>query len=99
MKIQYEIDINAPVENVYEYYINPDNINEAWPQDIVKDQNHYLHLVLTKVREGSEMKINGNNTHVRHEIEFELPTTGKITSFLSGDGAKNKIQEGLLQAI
>lgn len=45
------------------------------------------------------MKVNGNNTHVRHEIEFELPTTGKIASFLSGDGAKNKIQEGLQQAI
>ena len=39
MKIQYEIDINAPVENVYEYYINPDNINEAWPQDCKRIRN------------------------------------------------------------
>ena len=27
--IQYETDINAPVEKVYEYYTNPDNIKEA----------------------------------------------------------------------
>jgi uncharacterized protein YndB with AHSA1/START domain len=28
-KIEYEIDINAPVERVYEYYTNPANIKEA----------------------------------------------------------------------
>ena len=27
--VQYETDINAPVEKVYEYYTNPDNIKEA----------------------------------------------------------------------
>ena len=31
-------------------------------------------------------------------IDFELPTTGKIANFLSGDQAKNKIQQGLQQA-
>jgi len=39
-----------------------------------------------------------NNTNVRHVIDFELPTTGKIANFLSGDQAKNKIQQGLQQA-
>jgi uncharacterized protein YndB with AHSA1/START domain len=34
--IEYEADINAPVERVYEYYTNPDNIKEAWPQDVVR---------------------------------------------------------------
>ena len=37
-------------------------------------------------------------THIRHVIDFELPTTGKIANFLSGDQAKNKIQQGLQQA-
>jgi uncharacterized protein YndB with AHSA1/START domain len=36
-KIKYEIDIQAPLEQVYEYYTNPDNIKQAWPQDIVKE--------------------------------------------------------------
>ena len=41
---------------------------------------------------------NGQGTHIRHVIDFELPTTGKIANFLSGDQAKNKIQQGLQQA-
>ena len=36
-QIRYDVEINAPVERVYEYYTNPDNIKEAWPQDIVKE--------------------------------------------------------------
>jgi uncharacterized protein YndB with AHSA1/START domain len=31
-----EVDINASVEQVFEYYTNPDYIKKAWPQDIVK---------------------------------------------------------------
>jgi ligand-binding SRPBCC domain-containing protein len=139
--IQYEIDINAPVDKVFEYYTNPDNIKQAWPQDIVKESEN---VSGQKSEEGSEMKVkgeymgkedemilevtekeqnkrlvtqqkegpfkqwkstqtfeqgnNGNNTFVRHEIEYELPTTGKIANFLSGDQATNKIQQGLQQA-
>ena len=33
--VQYQTDINAPVEMVYEYYTNPNNMQEARPQDIV----------------------------------------------------------------
>ncbi len=36
-RIEYEVDINAPVERVYEYYTNPDNIKEAWPKEVVKE--------------------------------------------------------------
>ena len=39
-RIEYEVDINAPIERVYEYYTNPDNIKEAWPRDIVKGSVH-----------------------------------------------------------
>ena len=140
-EIKYEININAPVERVFEYYTNPDNIKKAWPQDIVKESES---ISGSKNEEGSEMKVkgeymgreeemtleviekeqnkrlvteqkegpfkqwksiqvfeqgnNGNNTNVRHEIEYELPTTGKIANFLSGDQANSKIQQGLQQA-
>ena len=139
--IQYEIDINAPVDKVFEYYTNPDNIKQAWPQDIVKESES---LSGSKNEEGSEMKVTGEymgkrdemilevtekeqnkrlvtqqkegpfklwtsrqefnqgnggqGTHIRHVIDFELPTTGKIANFLSGDQAKNKIQQGLQQS-
>ena len=55
-KVKYEIDINAPLEQVYEYYTNPDNIKEAWPQDIVKESQS---LSGSKNEEGSEMKVKG----------------------------------------
>ena len=138
--VQYEIDIKAAVDKVYEYYTNPDNIKQAWPQDIVKESES---LSGQKSEEGSEMRVKGEymgkedemilevtekeqnkrlvtqqkegpfkswssrqefnqsgqgTTHIRHIIEFELPTTGKIANFLSGDQAKNKIQQGLQQA-
>ena len=139
--IQYEIDINAPVDKVFEYYTNPDNIKQAWPQDIVKESEN---ISGQKSEEGSEMKVTGEymgkrdemilevtekeqnkrlvtqqkegpfkswisrqefnqgngqqGTHIRHVIDYELPTTGKIANFLSGDQAKNKIQQGLQQS-
>ena len=138
-KIQYEVDINASVQQVFEYYTNPDNIKKAWPQDIVKESES---LSGSKNEEGSEMKVkgefmgredemilevsdkeqnkrliteqkdgpfkswistqefnpsNGQSTHIRHIIEYELPNTGKIANFLTGDQAKNKIQQSLQQ--
>jgi ligand-binding SRPBCC domain-containing protein len=45
-----------------------------------------------------EFSGSGNNTHVRHSIDYELPTTGKIANFLSGDQAKKKFEQGLQQA-
>jgi len=141
--IQYETDINAPVEKVYEYYTNPDNIKEAWPRDIVKESES---VSGSKSEEGSEMKVKGqymgkeeemrlevaekeqnrrlvtrqiegpfkkwesiqefegrggggrNTTHIRHSIDYELPTTGKIANMLSGSQADNKIRQGLEQA-
>jgi ligand-binding SRPBCC domain-containing protein len=137
--VQYETEINAPVEKVFEYYTNPDNIKEAWPRDIVKESES---LSGSKSEEGSEMKVkgqymgkeeemilevadkeqnrrlvtrqtegpfkkwesiqefqgNGNSTHIRHSVDYELPTTGKIANTLSGSQADNKIRKGLEQA-
>jgi ligand-binding SRPBCC domain-containing protein len=138
-RIEYETDINAQVEKVYEYYTNPDNIKEAWPRDIVKESES---VSGSKSEEGSEMKVKGeymgkeeemrlevadkeqnrrlvtrqtegpfkkwesiqefegkgNSTHIRHSIDYELPTTGKIANMLSGSQADNKIRKGLEQA-
>ena len=138
--VQYETDINAPVERVFEYYTNPDNIKEAWPRDIVKESES---VSGSKSEEGSEMKVKGqymgkeeemrlevadkeqnrrlvtrqiegpfkkwestqefegrggNSTHIRHSIDYELPTTGKVANMLSGSQADNKIRKGLEQA-
>jgi ligand-binding SRPBCC domain-containing protein len=137
--VKYETEINAPVEKVFEYYTNPDNIKEAWPRDIVKESES---LSGSKSEEGSEMKVkgqymgkeeemilevadkeqnrrlvtrqtegpfkkwesiqefqgNGNSTHIRHSVDYELPTTGKIANTLSGSQADNKIRKGLEQA-
>ena len=38
-----------------------------------------------------------NTTHVKHSIDFELPTTGKIANMLSGSQTDNKIREALEQ--
>ena len=138
-KVEYQIEISAPNEKVYEYYTNPDNIREAWPQDIVKESEN---VSGSKGEEGSEMKVkgeymgkkeemklqvvdkepnrklvtrqtdgpfkkwesiqefqgNGNTTHIRHTIEYELPTSGKIANTLSGNQVDNKIKQGLEQA-
>jgi ligand-binding SRPBCC domain-containing protein len=141
-EIKYDVEINAPVERVYEYYTNPDNIKEALPQDIVKE-SETLSSSSTNNEEGSEIKVkgqymgkeeemrlqvidkeqnrrlvtqqiqgpfkkwesiqefqgsDGRRTHVRHVIDYELPTTGKIANMLSGSQADNKIREGLQQA-
>jgi ligand-binding SRPBCC domain-containing protein len=54
-KVQYQTEINAPIEKVYEYYTNPDNIQEAWPQDIVKESEN---VSGSKSEEGSKMRVN-----------------------------------------
>jgi ligand-binding SRPBCC domain-containing protein len=45
-----------------------------------------------------EFQGNGKSTHIRHTVEYELPTTGKIANTLSGSKADNKIRQGLEQA-
>lgn len=50
------MDINAPVERVYEYYTNPDNTKESWPRDVVKESES---TTTSKNEPGSEMKVKG----------------------------------------
>ena len=137
--LEHDVEINAPVQSVYEYYTNPENIKEAWPRDVIKESEP---ISASKNEEGSEIKVkgeymgkedemlmevtdkeqnrrlatrqtqgpfkkfesiqefqdNGNITHVKHTIEYELPTTGKVANILTGSQADKKIKQGLEQA-
>jgi ligand-binding SRPBCC domain-containing protein len=134
-----DVEINAPVQSVYEYYTNPENIKEAWPRDVIKESEP---ISDSKNEEGSEIKVkgeymgkedemlievtdkeqnrrlvtrqtqgpfkkfesiqefqgNGDITHVKHTIEYELPTTGKVANILTVSQADKKIKQGLEQA-
>src|SRR3712207_6695034 len=67
--INTEIEINAPVERVFEYYTNPDNIKESWPKDIVKESET---VSGQKSEEGSEMKVEGEYMGKRDEMLLEV---------------------------
>ncbi len=67
--INTEIQINAPVDRVFEYYTNPDNIKESWPRDIVKESEN---VSGQKSEEGSEMKVTGEYMGKRDEMLLEV---------------------------
>ncbi|MGN6615464.1 MAG: SRPBCC family protein [Candidatus Nitrosocosmicus sp.] len=67
--IQNQIEINAPVERVFEYYTNQDNIKESWPRDVVKESEN---LSGQKSEEGSEMKVTGEYMGKKDEMTLEV---------------------------
>src|SRR6476646_8930927 len=67
--IQSQIEINAPVEQVFEFYTNPDNIKESWPRDIVKESEN---VSGQKSEEGSEMKVTGEYMGKKDEMTLEV---------------------------
>jgi ligand-binding SRPBCC domain-containing protein len=67
--ITTNIEIQAPVEQVFEFYTNPNNIKEAWPRDIVKESEN---LSGQKSEEGSEMKVEGEYMGKRDEMILEV---------------------------
>jgi ligand-binding SRPBCC domain-containing protein len=67
--IQTQIEINAPLNTVFEYYTNPDNIKESWPKDIVKESEN---VSGQKSEEGSEMKVEGEYMGKRDEMILEV---------------------------
>ena len=67
--INTQIQIQAPVEQVFEYYTNPDNIKEAWPKDIIKESEN---LSGQKSEEGSEMKVEGQYMGKRDEMSLQV---------------------------
>ncbi len=67
--IQTQIEINAPVNTVFEYYTNPDNIKESWPRDVVKESEN---VSGQKSEEGSEMKVKGEYMGKEEEMLLEV---------------------------
>jgi ligand-binding SRPBCC domain-containing protein len=67
--IQTQIEINAPVNTVFEYYTNPDNIKESWHRDIVKESEN---VSGQKSEEGSEMKVKGEYMGKQDEMLLEV---------------------------
>ncbi|HYF98795.1 MAG TPA: SRPBCC domain-containing protein [Candidatus Saccharimonadales bacterium] len=61
--------MNAPVEKVFEFYTNPDNIKESWPRDIVKESEN---VSVQKSEEGSQMKVEGEYMGKRDEMLLEV---------------------------
>lgn len=39
--VKYEIEINAPIEQVYEYYTNPDNIKKHGHRILLRNHIHF----------------------------------------------------------
>ena len=67
--IQHETEINAPLTRVYDYYTNPNNIQKAWPRDIVKESES---LSSSKNEEGSEMRVKGEYMGKEEEMILEV---------------------------
>ena len=67
--IQNQIEINAPVERVFEHYTNLGNIKESWPRDIVKESEN---VSGQKSEEGSEMKVTGEYMGKKDEMILEV---------------------------
>jgi ligand-binding SRPBCC domain-containing protein len=68
-RVEYEVDINAPVQTVYEYYTNPDNIKEAWPRNIVKESES---TTSSKNEPGSEMRVKGEYMGKQEEMRLQV---------------------------
>jgi uncharacterized protein YndB with AHSA1/START domain len=68
-RVQTEVDVNAPVDRVFDYYTNPDNIKEAWPRDLVKESEA---TTGTKNEPGSEMRVAGEQMGMRKEMRLQV---------------------------
>src|SRR6185437_10350677 len=67
--MQNQLEINAPVEQVFEYYTNPDNLKESGPHDIVKESEN---VCGQKSEEGCEMKVTGEYMGKNDEMSLEV---------------------------
>ena len=64
-----EIMIDAPIDKVFEYYTDPDNIKESWPRDLVKESEN---VSGQKSEVGSEMKVEGEYMGKSEEMTIEV---------------------------
>jgi ligand-binding SRPBCC domain-containing protein len=71
--IQNQVEITAPVEQVFNYYINSDNIKGSSPRDIVRESEI---ISGQKREEGSEIKVKGE--YMGKEDEVILKVVDKV---------------------
>ncbi|HYF99858.1 MAG TPA: SRPBCC family protein [Candidatus Saccharimonadales bacterium] len=64
-----EIMIDAPIDKVFEFCTNPDNIKESWPRDLVKESEN---VSGQKSEVGSEMKVEGHYMGKSEEMTIEV---------------------------
>jgi ligand-binding SRPBCC domain-containing protein len=93
--LSYEIDINAPVEKVFTYYTDPNNIKESWPSDIVKESSI---VSGTRGEKGSVFKVKGQYLGKQEEMRVQViekwPNKKFITKQVEGPFKKwESIQE------
>jgi len=67
--MQNQLEINAPVERVFEYYTNPDNLKESGPHDLVKESEN---VSGQKSEEGCEMKVTGEYMGKKDEMSLDV---------------------------
>ena len=67
--VEHDVEINAPIQSVYEYYTNPENIKEAWPRDVIKESEP---ISASKNEEGSEIKVKGEYMGKEDEMLMEV---------------------------
>ncbi len=68
-KIQAEILIDAPLEEVFEYYTNPNYIKQVWPSDIIKESEN---ISGQSNEEGAELIVEGQYLGKREEMIIEV---------------------------
>ena len=83
--LSYELDINAPIEKVFEYYTDPSNIKESWPSDIVKES---AIVSGAKGEKGSVFRIKGQYLGKHEEMRVQVierwPNKKFITKQIEG---------------
>jgi ligand-binding SRPBCC domain-containing protein len=78
--LTYEIDVNAPVEMVYNFCTNPDNIKNTWPPDIVKESTT---LSGAKGEKGSTFKIKGHYAGKDEEMRMMVTESRPNNKFMT----------------
>lgn len=72
-QVSTEVDINAPIDRVFQYYTDPDKIKEAWPQDVVKESEATTTTESgAKNEPGSEMRVAGEQMGIWQEMRLQV---------------------------
>jgi uncharacterized protein YndB with AHSA1/START domain len=88
--IKYELEIDAPIGKVYEYYTDPENIKKTWPSDIVKESGD---ISGAKNEEGAEIEVMGEYMGQEEQMKLEV-TQKEENKNLSQNKLKGHLRNG-----